>query len=230
MIKKYGFYFLTGAFVLFAISIIIYFFRPQSSSANVAQDRLITDSNPHKIGEFCIPNEQKTAETTNQSLRFKGYLGEGVACKNCIFPEVIKGGQIVEKMRPQVSIFADIQANPTAYNLIFNSPKSQISSLYNGKFTITKNSAISPKWYVWGATPNILGGTPQLEEGTAFIAECDNQSSHERLNDMELTCLRYVMGDSYGVSYLFKMKESLGIDQLDQKVLQVTDSWKCASS
>lgn len=230
MIKKYGFYLLTGTFLLVAISMIIYFFRPQSSSVNVTQERVITDSNPHKIGKFCIPDEQKPTDTVNQSLRFKGYLGDGVVCKNCTFPEAVTGGEIVEKMQPQVSSFADVQSNSTVHDLIFNSAQSQVLSLYNGKFTITKNSAISPKWYVWSATSSTLGSTPQLSEGAALIAECDNQSSHERLNDMDLSCLRYVMGDSYGVNYYFKINSSINIEQLDQKVLQVTDSWKCASS
>lgn len=231
MIKKYGFYIAIVVFLLVAISTIIYFFRPQpSDNVNVTQAILVTDDHTHKIGGFCIPSQQKTADTPTQSLRFKGYLGDSVACKNCTFPEDVTGGEIVERMRPQVSSFADIQSNSTVHNLIFNSAQSQVLSLYNGKFTITKNSAISPKWYVWGSNSNTFSANPQLSEGAALIAECDNQSSHERLNDMELTCLRYVMGDSYGVNYLFKINKSVNIAQLDQKVLQVIDSWKCASS
>jgi hypothetical protein len=175
------------------------------------------------MGGFCIPHEQKV-DAQDQSLRFKGYLGAGKHCKNCAFPEVVSGGEIAEKIRPQVISFADIQSNPMIENLIFHSPKSQMSSLYDGKFILTKNSAISPKLYIWKPSSNSIN--PQLDEKSLLIAECDN-NSNDQSSSMSLSCSRYVMGDSYGVNYFFRMKESFDVDEIDHAVHQLINSWKC---
>jgi hypothetical protein len=227
MVKKNAVYLMITALMLLLTSVIIYFFYGQKNA--ISQEKLVSASqaSPKKISGFCIPNEQRVDEQ-DQSLRFKGYLGAGEHCKNCLFPELVTGGEIVEKIRPQVMSFADIQSNPTLENLIFHSPKSQISNLYNGKFIITKNSSISPKWYVWKSSSS-SSVNPQLDENTLLIAECDNDSN-EQINSTSLSCSRYVMGDNYGVNYFFRMRETFDVGQIDYAVKKTIDSWKCKNN
>lgn len=223
MVRKNVIYLTITAIILLLTSVIIYFFYGQLTAVSQEKMASADQPSPKKIGGFCIPSEQKV-DDQDQSLRFKGYLGNGKYCKNCIFPELVTGGEIVEKIRPQVMSFADIQSNPTLEKLIFHSPKSQVSSLYNGKFILTKNSSISPKLYVWNSSSNSIN--PQLDENTVLIAECDS-NSNDQSRSMSLSCTRYVMGDNYGVYYSFRMSELFDVGEIDHAVHQLINSWKC---
>jgi hypothetical protein len=227
MKKENAVYLVITALMLVLTSAIIFFFRIESNA--FMQEIFVYDhqANPKKMGGFCVPDEQ-SVDDQDQSLRFKGYLGAGEHCKNCLFPELVTGGEIVKKIRPQVMSFADIQSNPTLENLIFHSPKSQISNLYNGKFILTKNSSISPKWYVWKSSSS-SSVNPQLDENTLLIAECDSDLN-EQINSMSLSCSRYVMGDNYGVNYSFRMREVFDVGQIDYAVKKTIDGWKCKNN
>jgi len=191
--------------------------------------------------EFCLPKEQ-TVQTPwwipeDQPGTLRGFAFAGCWHRpdvtDCPFPSNIRGGTVHGPNHAASNSYGSIPSDAFLRTVLGEADT--VFDIYDGgKIVTAQNIRLWRDWYVWGLSH------PQPHKGAIVFAASDKLLAICRMSksiyvpiakgDENIFCNRSFVADGMSIEYSFEASEKVPRDirSLDEAVLLVVRSWRCA--
>lgn len=149
---------------------------------------------------------------------------------HCLFPKAVLSGVVSPKHAYRTQVWQEIPDN-TPFKQWATDENSQLASFHDGAVVVSSNTIIrSYGWDVWQkATPLKPDEKVFLGNNDYLLVSCSNLP--KRAQNKSYVCSRSVLMADYSLEYGFetdeKAPEKLSVEQMDEQVAKVLNSWKC---
>lgn len=207
--------------------------------ATTSCGRVRVDGN--HVGDYCVPKEhaisndwglwEKNHAPSDRAFAFHGCTPD---MDHCDIPKVIAGG--VVEPESEIDWSWDRIPKDAFYRQVLVEGTPSLEFLENTKYAVLSNPSLTQDWYIWQLPNNQRDDKTVIGSGARLMAVCRNSKASPSPKieqfDHAVSCKRFVQAPNFGLFYDFKSATKTPIDflELDTKIVQAVESWRCQNS